>query len=81
MSSDHKIIHDDLIEYYEKQNVTFITTSTTTNANNPQFGGLGLLINRISSAALVEIKPCNSQIIVASLKGIQQLLSLHTVYL
>ena len=81
MSSDHKIIHDDLIEYHEKQNVTFITTSTTTNANNAQSGGLGLLINRISSAALVEIKPYNSQIIVASLKGIQQLLSLHTMYL
>ena len=54
---DHKIIYDDLTEYHEKQNVTFMTTSATTNANNALIGGLGLLINRTSSAALTEIKP------------------------
>ena len=62
---DHKNIHDDPIEYYEKQNVTFITTSATKNANNAQIGGLGLLINRTLSAALAQIKPRNSRIFVA----------------
>lgn len=62
---DHKNIHDDPIEYYEKQNVTFITTSATKNANNAQIRGLGLLINRTLSAALAQIKPHNSRIFVA----------------
>ena len=54
---DHKIIHDDPIEYHEKQNITFGTTSAITNANNAPIGGLGLLINRSSSVALAEIRP------------------------
>ena len=47
---DHKIIHDDLIEYHEKDNSTLITTSATRNANNTPIGGTGLLRNRTSSA-------------------------------
>ena len=54
---DYKIIHDDPIEYHEKQNITFETTSAITNASNAPIGGLGLLINRSSSVALAEIKP------------------------
>ena len=66
---DHKTIQDDPIEYHEKQNVTFITTSATTNTNNAAIGGLGLLINRASSAALAEIKPDNSRILAAHFNG------------
>ena len=66
---DHKIIHDDPIEYHEKQNVTFITTSTTTNANSEPIGGLGLLINRTSSAALAEIKLYNTRILITHFNG------------
>ena len=66
---DHKIIQDDPIENHEKQNVTFITTSTTTNANNAPIRGLRLLINGTSSAALAEIKPYNSLILAAHFNG------------
>ena len=58
-----EIIYDDTIEYYEKQNATFITTSTTTNANYAPIESLGLLVNRTSSAALAEIKSYNSRIL------------------
>ena len=63
---DHKIIHDFPIEYHEKQNGTFITTSATTNTNNAY---LGLLINRTPSAALAEVKPYNSRILVTHSNG------------
>ena len=56
---DHKIVHDDPIEYHEKDNSTLITTSVTGNANNTPIGGIGLLLNRTSSASLAEIKPSN----------------------
>ena len=66
---EHKIIHDDPIEHHEKQNVTFTTTSATKNANSAPIGGLGLLINRTSAAALAEIKPYNSGILAAHCNG------------
>ena len=66
---DHKIIHDDPIEYHEKDNSTLITTSATRNANNTPIGGIGLLLNRTSAASLAEIKPCNSRILVAHFNG------------
>ena len=66
---DHKIIYDDPIEYHEKDNSTLITTSATRNANNAPIGGIGLLLNRTSSASLAEIKACNSRILVAHFNG------------
>ena len=66
---NHKIIHDDSIEYHEKDNSTLITTSATRNANNTPIGGIGLLLNRASSASLAEIKPYNSRILVAHFNG------------
>ena len=66
---DHKIIHDDPIQYYEKHNSTLITTSATKNANNTPIDGIGLLLNRTSSESLAEIKPYNSHILVAHFNG------------
>ena len=66
---DHKIVHDDLIEYHEKDNSTLTTTSATRNANNTPIGGIGLLLNRRSSASLAEIKPYNSRILVVHFNG------------
>ena len=66
---DHKIIHDDPIEYHEKDNSTLITTSATRHANNTPIGGIGLLLNRTSSASLAEIKPYNGRILVAHFNG------------
>ena len=62
---DHKIIH----EYHEKQNVTFITASATTNTKKAPIEGIALLINSTWSAALAEIKPYKSQILVAHFNG------------
>ena len=50
--TDHKIVHDDPIEYHEKDNSTLITISATRNANNTPIDGIGLLLNRTSSASL-----------------------------
>ena len=66
---DHKIVHDDPIENHKKDNSTLITTSATRNANNAPIGGIGLLLNRTSSASLVEIKPYNSRILVVHFNG------------
>ena len=66
---DHRTIHDDPIEYHEKVNSTLITTSATRNANNTPTRGIGLLLNRTSSASLAEIKPYNSRILVAHFNG------------
>ena len=66
---DHKIIHDDLIEYHEKDNSTLITISATRNANNTPIGGIGLLRNTTSSASLAKIKPYNSRVLVAHFNG------------
>ena len=67
--TDHKIVHDDPVEYHEKENSTLITTSATRNANNTPIGGIGLLLNRTSSASLAEIKPYNSRILVVHFNG------------
>ena len=66
---DHKIIHDDPVEYHEKDNSTLTTTSATRNANNTPIGDIGLLLNRTSSASLAEIKPYNSRILVVHFNG------------
>ena len=66
---DHKIVHDDPIEYHEKDNSTLITISATRNANNTPIGGIGLLLNRTSSASLAEIKPYSSCILVVHFNG------------
>ena len=66
---DHRIIHDDPIEYHEKVNSTLIITSATRNANNTPTRGIGLLLNRTASASLAEIKPYNSRILVAHFNG------------
>ena len=66
---DHKMIHDDPIEYHEKDNSTLITTSATRNGNNTPISVIGLLLNRTSAASLAEIKPCNSRILVAHFNG------------
>ena len=66
---DHKIVHDDPIEYHEKDNSTLITTSATRNANSTPIGGIGLLLNRTSSASLAEIKLYNSRILVVHFNG------------
>ena len=67
--ADHNIIHDDPIEYHEKDNSTLMTKSATKNANNTPIGGIGLLLNRTSSVSLAEIKPYNSRILVAHFNG------------
>ena len=67
---DHKIIHDDHIEYHEKDNSTLITISATRNANNKPIAAIGLLLNRTSSASLTEIKSYNSRILVVHFNGI-----------
>ena len=52
--ADHKIIHDDPIEYHEIDNSTLITTSATRNAKNTPIGGIRLLLNRTSPASLAK---------------------------
>ena len=66
---DHKIVHDDPIEYYEKDNLTLITTPATRNANNTPIGGIGLLLKRTSPASLAQIKPYNSRTLVVHFNG------------
>ena len=44
-------------------------TSATRNANNTPVGGIGLLLDRTSSASLAEIKLYNSRILVAHFNG------------
>ena len=65
----HKIVHDDPIEYHEKDNSTLITTSATRNANKTPIGGVGLLLNRTPSASLAEIKSYNCRILVVHFNG------------
>ena len=42
---DHKIVHENHIKFYEKQNSTLITTSIDRNSINAATGGLGLMLN------------------------------------
>ena len=54
---DHKMVHDgDHHKKDKKDNSALIATSATRNANKTPISGIGLLLNRTSSASLAEIK-------------------------
>ena len=53
--SDHKICHEDEINYEQLNNYTIITSSAWRNSNNASAGGVGLVINNSIEGNLAEV--------------------------
>jgi len=52
---DHKICHEDEINYEQLDRHTLITSSAWRNANNASAGGVGIIVYRNADCNLAEI--------------------------
>ena len=66
---DHKICHEDKIEYHQYDKYTLITTSAWRNASNSPVGGVGILVNKSVESALGSVQKWNDRILVAEFNG------------
>ena len=66
---DHKICHEDEINYEQLDRHTLITSSAWRNANNASAGGVGIIVNRNAECNLAEIIKFNDRILIAHFNG------------
>ena len=66
---DHKICHEDELEYHQFEKHTLVTTSAWRNASNSPVGGVGILVNKSVESALGSVQKWNERILVAEFNG------------
>ena len=66
---DHKIVHEDLVTFQQFDEVTMITSSAWCNARNAAVSGVGLMLSKQATQALLEVVPLNECIITAHFSG------------
>ena len=66
---DHKICHEDELEYHQFEKHTLVTTSAWRNASNSPVGGVGILVNKSVESALGSVRKWNERILVAEFNG------------
>ena len=66
---DHKICHEDKIEYHQYDKYTLITSSAWRNTSNAPVGGIGILVSKSVESALGSVQKWNDRILVAEFNG------------
>lgn len=66
---DHKIVHDDELEFTSLGKYKLITTSAWRSQCNAALGGVGILLNSKAENALADVKSFNSRIMIAQFGG------------
>ena len=66
---DHKMVHDDEINFKKVKDHILITTSAWRNNSGAANGGVGFLINKVCEKSLSEIKPIDKRILILHFDG------------
>ena len=66
---DHKICHEDEINYEQLDKHIIITSSAWRNSNNAAAGGVGFVINNNAEGTLAEVSKFNDRILIAHFSG------------
>ena len=66
---DHKIVHEDPVTFQQFDEATMITSSAWRNTSNAAVGGVGLMLNKQATQALLKVVSHNERIITAHFSG------------
>ena len=66
---DHKICHEDIINYEQLDKHIIITSSAWRNSSNAAAGGVGIIINNNAEGMLAEVSKFNDRILIVHFSG------------
>ena len=66
---DHKIVHEDEIEFNQYPQCKLITTTAVRNAAGAACGGVGIVISRAADDAMEDVSSYNQRILVSNFAG------------